>query len=143
MILIGITLFSIILGSAYNTFDNKQAVINNFEFANNLLNKICSPNVLFTQEINVIHLQTFISNETAEYVKKVQQRYASYDITFVIKLSTSDNKYWQPTQLPESSLIKEIYSCSKQISIKTNDVTTIPGEITVLFWKATPSPQGS
>jgi hypothetical protein len=135
MILIGFTIFSIIIATAYTTFETKQEFENNFEHADFILEKICSPNAVFTFEGNTISLQTFTSYESEEYIQRIQENYGSYDCSFAVKLSYDQNTHWIPsTHLSEKSQMNT-YASSKQVSVKLNEVTAIPGKITVVFWK--------
>lgn len=135
MILIGFTIFSIIIATAYTTFDNKQDRESNFKQADFILEKICSPNAIFTFEGNTINLQTFTSNESENYIQRIQQSFVKYDYSFAVKLSYDHNSHWLP-QTPSQEISQtNTYASSKQVSVKINEVTTTPGRVTVIFWK--------
>lgn len=135
MVLIGIIMFSIIIATAYTTFDNKQVVINNFENTHTLLQKICSPNTIFTEETNVINLLSFQSNEAVEYINKLQRDYSTFNISFMVKLSTAQEEWWLPSNNFDPIGKAEVFASSKKVSIKMNEVSTKPGELSIIMWK--------
>jgi len=135
MVLIGFTIFFIIIATAYNSFDSKQDIINNFECCDKILEKICSPNSFFICEGNKIDLNLLISNEAETYLQQLQQQYKPYNLSFSVKVSYEDTFHWLPTipQLHTPNMNK--YASSRQVLIKLNEVSTIPGTITVVFWQ--------
>ena len=59
MVLIGFTIFTLIIASAYKTFDNQHVIIDKFEYAHHILEKISSPNSPVTEDGSLFKLKNF------------------------------------------------------------------------------------
>lgn len=135
MVLVGFTIFSIIIVSAYTTFDNKQDTIDMFELSESVLRKVSSPTAIFTVDANHIDLQMFTSDQASLYIQDLQHLFIPYDFYFVLKLTCDDTIAWSPEPAPEPVSMINRYASSKHVSVRTNEVTTIPGVLTIVFWK--------
>jgi hypothetical protein len=135
MVLIGFTIFSILIASAYTSFDNKQETIDMFELSEKILRKVSSPNAVFTFDGNKINLPSFTSDQATNYIKDLQDSFSPHGFIFVLKLSCEDTIVWLPDPPPEPSSNENRYASSKHISVKTNEVSILPGKITIVFWQ--------
>ena len=133
MILIGFTIFSIVIATAYTTFDTNQQYIDKFELAEVLLEKISSPNAIFTVDSNLINVKTFNSEKSKNYIHQLQETYQLYSYSFAVKLSFENMEYWIPAPRSNESIHVDTYASSKQVSVLINDVTTVPGRLTVVL----------
>lgn len=133
MILIGFTIFSIVIATAYTTFDTNQRYVDKFELAEVLLEKISSPNAIFTVDSNLINAKTFNSEKSKNYLQQLQETYQLYSYSFAVKLSFENMEYWIPAPRSNESIHVDTYASSKQVSVLINDVTTVPGRLTVVL----------
>lgn len=134
MVLIGFTIFSIIITTAYSSLNDRQEYIDHFELANSLLEKICTPNAIFTTENNLINFDIFTSKESLDYFNCLRQTYNLYDYSFCVRLSYKGMQYWIPDP-PNTSMYNDMYASSKQVSVSINEVTIVPGQISVILWE--------
>ena len=135
MILIGFTIFSILIATAYTTFDAKSDHINMLETSNQILEKISSPNACFTTDGNTINYMIFSSNQSKNYIQTLQSQYESYKLSFSVKLSYNNEKIWLPQQINNENSTADQYASSKQVSVQINEIKTIPGTLTVILWQ--------
>lgn len=135
MVLIGFTIFSILITSAYTSFENKQETIDMFELSEKILRKVSSPNAVFTFDGNKINLPSFTSDQATSYIQDIQDSFSPYGFIFVLKLSCEDTIVWLPEPPPEHPFNENRYASSKHVSVKINEVSILPGKITIVFWQ--------
>jgi hypothetical protein len=134
MILIGFTIFSIVIATAYTTFDTKQTYIDKFEISDMVLEKICSPNAVFTDDSNLINVKTFNSEKSKDYISQLQDTYELYSYSLAVKVAYKNTECWVPAPISPEKIGVDIFASSKQVSVVLNEVTTIPGRMTVFIW---------
>mgnify|MGYP006300522339 CR=1 FL=1 len=135
VVLIGFTIFSIIIVTAYTTYDNKSDYINKFEISEIILEKIYSPNRIFIEDSSIINLNKFRSKETQTYIIELQESYSRYDYNFSLKLSCNDFEYWIPNKILDESSLSNSFASIKKVSIKINEISIVPGSLTIIFWE--------
>ncbi len=133
MILIGFTIFSIIIATAYTTFDTKSDHINMLETSNQILEKISSPNACFTTDGNTINYMVFSSNQSKNYIETLQSQYEPYKLSFSVKLSFNHEETWLPQPINNKNSTGNQYASSKQVSVQINEIKTLPGTLTVIL----------
>ena len=137
MVLIGFTIFSIIIATAYTTFDTKNDYVNMVEWSDQILEKISSPNACFTTDGNTINYLVFSSNQSKQYIEKVKSQFAPYQLCFSVKLSFEQVEIWLPQPISNNHSIDNQYASSKQVSVQINEIKTHPGTLTVVLWQKT------
>lgn len=135
MILMGFALFSILLSSAYNNIDQQHDQKEMFEISNTILEKICSPNAIFSNDGNYLQFDAFVSSSAEIFIQELQEKYRPYGYNFAVKLSCKDVVAWIPSSFSQPNDILNQYASSKQVAIKLNEVSTNPGTLTIIFWK--------
>jgi nitrate reductase alpha subunit len=135
MILIGFTLFSILISSAYSTVDHQQDYNEMFKLSNEILEKISTPNSIITTDENSVRFDDFTSTRAELFIEELQKSYQPYGFSFAVKLSCNDLITFIPPSFLQNSEIHNQYACSKQVTVELNEVTTLPGTLTIVFWK--------
>jgi hypothetical protein len=134
MVLIGFTIFSMIIAAAYTSFETKDNYTDMFEQSNNILEKISSPNACFTTDGNSIDYSLFSSEQANEYISLLQSEFSPYHLSFSVKLSFADEISWLPTSNSMDQITGNRYASSKQVSVRMNEVKTVPGILTVFLF---------
>jgi len=134
MVLIGFTIFSIIIASAYTTFDYHHDIINKFDGAQDILEKISSPNSPVTEDGSLFKLKDFNSIEAKEFFNQLLNKYQCYGYNFTIKLTFENRIYWIFNPQSSDIILTNTYACTKIVSIVINDIQIVPGSLTVIFW---------
>ena len=134
MVLIGFTIFTLIIASAYKTFDNQHVIIDKFEYAHHILEKISSPNSPVTEDGSLFKLKNFNSIEAKELFNQLLHKYKCYGCNFTIKLTCENRVCWSFNTQPLEIIFTNTYACSKIVSIALNDIQIVPGSLTVIFW---------
>ncbi len=134
MVLIGFTIFSIIIASAYTTFDYQHDIINKFDGAQDILEKISSPNSPVTEDGSLFKLKDFNSIEAKELFHQLLNKYQCYGYNFTIKLTFENRIYWIFNPQSSDIILTNTYACTKIVSIAINDIQIVPGSLTVIFW---------
>ncbi|MBS3748884.1 MAG: hypothetical protein KGY65_07700 [Candidatus Thermoplasmatota archaeon] len=137
MVLIGFTIFSIIIATAYTTFDTKKEYVAMVEYSDQILEKISSPNACFTTDGNTINYLVFSSNQSKHYIETVKSQFAPYQLCFSVKLSFEQVEIWLPQPISNNYSIGNQYASSKQVSVQINEIKTLPGTLTVVLWQKT------
>lgn len=137
MVLIGLTIFSIILTTAYTTYDYHHDIIDKFNGSEEILNKISSPNTPVTEDGSVFILKNFYSKESMDFFNQLLNEYKFYGYNFTIKLKNKDIVFWNFNPQYSDNLLTNTYASTKTVSIAINELQIVPGCLTVIFWNQT------
>ncbi len=137
MVLIGLTIFSIILTTAYTSYDYHHDIIDKFNGSKEILNKISSPNTPVTEDGSVFKLKDFYSKEASDFFNQLLIEYKLYGYNFTIKLKNKDKVFWNFNTQYSDNLLSNTYACTKTVSIAINELQIVPGSLTVIFWNQT------
>jgi hypothetical protein len=134
MVLIGFTIFSMIIASAYTAFNYQEQIIDKFECANDILNKISSPNSPVSEDGFLFSLKNFNSIEANEFFNQLLNKYQCYGYNFSIKLTCDNGICWSFNPQSSYNFYINSYAITKIVSISVNDIQIVPGSLTVIFW---------
>ena len=137
IVVIGFTLFILILTNVYNTYNNRMDSIDTYQAASFISTKLTNPDSYFMLEGGRVNLPLLDSpnlKESDYKLQKMRDELKASGLNFSIQVKW-DNK---EKYFPESSLNPEVgdrIAVSKTVSIFLNEAQTKPGKLTVIMWR--------
>ncbi len=129
VVLIGFSLFVILLAQTYTAYQERMAQVEYFQIAEGLLSKCTNPDSPFMKN----GLIDVIAASNTTLVTSMQDEYAFSNVSFVLRLQYLDinRDVPEPPPLRASHRI----AASKEIGVSLNDAQTIPGTLTLILWR--------
>ena len=137
IVLIGFTLFILIITNSYNAYNIRIDSIDKYQTASYISNKLTNPDCYFIMEGGMIDLPLLDSPDTTESDDKLndmRKEFSSSGINFSVVISWNNQKKC----FPEDSIPNDIgdtVAVSKTVSIYLNEAQTKPGKLTVVSWR--------
>jgi len=137
VVIIGFTLFILIITNTYNAYNIRIESIDKYQTASFIASKLTSPDCYFMMEGGIVDLPLLDSSEPKESGDKLNQmrnKIKASGVNFSIEISyNNQKKYFPEDNLP--SYINERVAVSKTVSVYLNEAQTKPGKLTVITWR--------
>ncbi len=136
IVIIGFTLFMLILTNVYNAYNNRIDSIDKYQAASFISTKLTNPDCYFILEggrVNLPLLDSSNPKESDEKLQKMRDELKTSELNFSIHIKWDDEEKY----FPKASLNPEIgnrIAVSKTVSIFLNEAQTKPGKLTVIMW---------
>ena len=133
VVMIGFTLFSVLIAQAYGAYIDRQESVDVFQEAIDILDALLSPNSPLLFKSGVIDVSVFYDNDLrqSEALEYFQSDFEGAILLSFENSSLSVPSDWQTTQ---SNRI----SASKNVAVMLNEVETVPGILSVVVWRNEP-----
>jgi hypothetical protein len=135
VIMIGFTLFFVLIANVYHLYDSNVASIEKYQTADFIATKLTGHDCGFVKEGGIIDLpalEQYCTEGNNEF-DALREEYQHYGINFSIIITWEDVSQCFPEDSVPSDHQDRI-AVSKKMGIYINEAQTVPGEITVLLW---------
>lgn len=132
VVLIGFTLFCLLIVSAQESYETKMETIDLYQTAEFITSKLLSPDSNLIKENGIINYPFLRNQEGINYLKSLQSTYQPLGINFSVLISFNEIHRFFPSEPP--STVNDRIAISKPIAFFLNDVQTVAGTITVILW---------
>ena len=132
IVMISFTLFIIVLVQSYASYQNRLTILNNFEIADFLSQKICNPENVFIREGGLLDLPVLISQENREKLNQTRQKYQTIGKDFTIRIRWDTGFFDVPISMPPNN--SNQIAITHDISLYFNPAITSIGKITIIIW---------
>ncbi|MFO8078426.1 MAG: hypothetical protein R6U21_07290 [Thermoplasmatota archaeon] len=133
MVMIGITLFLIILSSSYTSLENQTDQVEQIKQAEYISSQLLNPTAPFISSKGSFNLEGFQQNSGKKYVTLLQKSMNQISLNFTTKLSFQNSSFYFPNPPPTNH--QNIIGYSTAITLDLNEVYTCPGMITIIMWE--------
>ena len=130
VVVIGLTLFFLLLAHAYAAYQDQSETARNYHSAELLTEKLLDPANAFILPGGAIDLASFTN--ASEPLTRLRQDYSPPGFDFLFRLTINATTITFPTDvhLPATYTV-----ASRDVSVVLNDAQTIPGRLSVLLWR--------
>lgn len=133
IVMIGITVFLIILSSSYTSFETQTQQVEQIKQAEYISFQVLNPNAPFITSKGNFNLEQFQQTCGVDYITALQKSMNMVSFNFTTKLSVQNMSIYSPDPPPKN--YQNIVAYSKPITVDLNEVYTCPGMITVITWE--------
>lgn len=131
IVMMGFTLFIVLLAQTYTTYEERIQRINNYQIADNIAYKITNPDCYFMKPTGIINYP--ILQNDVDSLQMLLQHYQSSGVSFILRLRwDNQTKEFPPLTTPTN---RTTVAVTKQVGISINEAQTIPGSLTIILWR--------
>ncbi len=132
VVMIGISLFAVLLTDANQGFNQQQEDIEAVQQLEYILSRFTSPQCPFVDSQGLIDLYLINQSASNQYIQSLQDDLLSSSINFSIKISYNNISCFFPNSPSEDHWNRLSYS--KQVLIRENTLMISPGILTIIMW---------
>jgi len=137
IVLIGFTLFILIITNSYNAYNIRIDSIDKYQSASFISDKLTNPDCYFIMEGGMINLPLLDSVDPADSddrLNHMRKEIRSSGVNFSIQINWDNNiKYFPEDTKPTN--VGDKVAASKTVSLYLNEAQTKPGKLTVITWR--------
>jgi hypothetical protein len=130
IVMIGLALFIVLLAQTYTTYGERIERLQNYQTADNIIQKLTNPDCYFIREGGLIDLY-ILQNDTGS-LQSVCDQYQKSGIMFLLRLRW--NNLTQDFSQAPLVMPLNCVAVSKDVGIYLNEAQTLPGTLTILLW---------
>lgn len=132
IIMIGFTLFVLLIANIYSTYESKIESIDKYQLADFIINKLINPDCFFIKPGLIVDYPLLKSEQGIKELNLIQAEYNRLNVNFSLRLNWNEEYIDFPNELPNT--LQNKIAISRTISIYFNEVETIPGKLTLILW---------
>jgi len=129
-VVIGLSLFFLLLAHAYTTSQAQSETIRTYHSAELLAEKLLDPANAFILPGGILDLASF--TDAGEPLDRLRQEYSPSGFDFLFRLTYDGGAVTLP---PNATIPQEYVATSRDLGIALSDAQTVPGRLTVLLWR--------
>ena len=133
VVMIGFTLFSVLIAQAYGAYIDRQESVDVFQEAIDILDALLLPNSPLLFKSGVIDVSVFYDNDLRQ-LEALEYFQSDFEGAILLSFENSSLSVPSDWQTTHSNRI----SASKNVAVMLNEVETVPGILSVVVWRNEP-----
>ena len=132
VVMIGFTLFFVLLANVYTSYGLKVESIEKYQTADFIAAKLTNPDSFFIKDGGLVNLPMLRTSEGKSRFNATREEYKASGVDFVVRASWYDCSEDFPEKLPDDT--GDRVAVSRSVGIYLNEAQTAPGKLTVILW---------